>query len=157
MKTLLLALLLVLLVGGNALANNCRKGQPCGSTCISWEVTCHVGGGTSGGTSQDPEIPTGAWVAIGVGGVVVVGVLIWALTKGQEIKGTTHPHLPSTGRLKDGARCVTNPQCQSGLCGNVKGTRRCGIPPDESHFNLTPKFDMAVSLDGFAFVGFWDF
>ncbi|MGL6010643.1 MAG: SH3 domain-containing protein, partial [Shewanella oncorhynchi] len=24
-------------------AKNCKKGQPCGNSCISWNKTCHVG------------------------------------------------------------------------------------------------------------------
>ncbi|MCS6119143.1 SH3 domain-containing protein [Shewanella baltica] len=26
-----------------AYAKNCKKGQPCGNSCISWSKTCHVG------------------------------------------------------------------------------------------------------------------
>lgn len=45
-------LLLGLLVGlaTEVTAKNCKKGKPCGNTCIAWNKTCHVG--TSSSTSS---------------------------------------------------------------------------------------------------------
>lgn len=40
-------LLVVVISGPNAWAKNCKKGQPCGNSCISWNKTCRIGGGTS--------------------------------------------------------------------------------------------------------------
>lgn len=28
---------------GNAVAANCKKGQPCGNSCISWNKVCRIG------------------------------------------------------------------------------------------------------------------
>ncbi|QSX31092.1 SH3 domain-containing protein [Shewanella cyperi] len=38
-----LVFLLGLTIGFNAQAKNCKKGQPCGNSCISWKKTCRIG------------------------------------------------------------------------------------------------------------------
>jgi len=35
--------ILVMLAALPAEAKNCKKGQPCGNSCISWSKTCHIG------------------------------------------------------------------------------------------------------------------
>ncbi|HHC6764203.1 TPA: SH3 domain-containing protein, partial [Vibrio parahaemolyticus] len=40
---ILLVLFLGLTVGFNAQAKICKKGQPCGNSCISWKKTCRIG------------------------------------------------------------------------------------------------------------------
>jgi len=40
-KTIIIATTaFALLAAGEAMAR-CKKGQPCGNSCISWEKTCH--------------------------------------------------------------------------------------------------------------------
>ncbi len=40
---ILLVLFLGFTFGFNAQAKNCKKGQPCGNSCISWKKTCRIG------------------------------------------------------------------------------------------------------------------
>lgn len=40
-KVLILLLFSVAFAPNYALAKNCKKGQPCGNSCISWKKTCH--------------------------------------------------------------------------------------------------------------------
>lgn len=40
------ATLLLFIVSPAAFAKNCKKGQPCGNSCISWSKTCRIGTGS---------------------------------------------------------------------------------------------------------------
>ncbi len=42
-----LCLLVALVLPGTGLAQNCRKGKPCGNSCIARDKVCHVGQGTA--------------------------------------------------------------------------------------------------------------
>ena len=58
--------LLVILVGfmpNDSWSKNCRKGQPCGNSCISWDKTCRIGN-TSTGSSARTVIPAAPAVSI---------------------------------------------------------------------------------------------
>lgn len=47
-------LLLVVISGPNAWAKNCKTGQPCGNSCISWNKTCRIGGSSYNYTPSAP-------------------------------------------------------------------------------------------------------
>jgi len=47
-------LLLVVISGPNVWAKNCKKGQPCGNSCISWNKTCRIGGSSYNYTPPAP-------------------------------------------------------------------------------------------------------
>ncbi|MBL4263594.1 SH3 domain-containing protein [Vibrio fluvialis] len=53
---ILLVLFFCLTVGFNAQAKSCKKGQPCGNSCISWKKTCRIG--TSSSKSYLPSKST---------------------------------------------------------------------------------------------------
>lgn len=40
-KTMIILFSSILLLIPPAYAKNCKKGQPCGNSCISWSKTCH--------------------------------------------------------------------------------------------------------------------
>lgn len=48
----LLVLLACLLVAAPTFAKNCKKGQPCGNSCISWSKVCRIGTGSSSSSSS---------------------------------------------------------------------------------------------------------
>ena len=43
-----------LMMPGLAEARNCKKGKPCGNSCISKNDVCHKNGGTSEAVSETP-------------------------------------------------------------------------------------------------------
>jgi LysM repeat protein len=49
-------ILLLLLMGNTADAKNCKRGQPCGNTCISWSKTCHVGRSSYSPPTAPPKV-----------------------------------------------------------------------------------------------------
>jgi hypothetical protein len=80
MRFRIVAALCVLLPASLAAQRQCKKGIPCGGTCIAANKTCHVGTKSSGAartpdpgpalstaTSADPPSAASDWVASSVG------------------------------------------------------------------------------------------
>lgn len=53
-----LSLVLLVSFPSIALAQTCRKGKPCGNTCIAQNRECHVGSGTARATPQSTRAAT---------------------------------------------------------------------------------------------------
>lgn len=58
--------ILTLLAGDAEAQKHCKKGQPCGNSCISWSKTCRIGGGSSAPSSDRPAASTRGVVQAGV-------------------------------------------------------------------------------------------
>lgn len=51
---------------------NCKTGQPCGNSCISWSKTCRIGSGSSGGSYSAAPAALAAPAAAAMGKVAPV-------------------------------------------------------------------------------------
>lgn len=52
MRLKLICLISLVLFSSSTFAKTCKKGQPCGNSCISWKYTCHKGNTSSSSKSQ---------------------------------------------------------------------------------------------------------
>lgn len=57
MKFILGALITLSLFAIDAEARNCKKGKPCGNSCIAMNRTCHIGSGTYSAPSRAATLP----------------------------------------------------------------------------------------------------
>jgi hypothetical protein len=57
-RTFALALGFLLLAGAAEAQKSCKKGQPCGNSCISWSKTCRIGGSAPAPSADRPAAST---------------------------------------------------------------------------------------------------
>ncbi|MYZ43053.1 hypothetical protein EYW45_08785 [Achromobacter sp. KS-M25] len=57
---------------GTGWARNCKTGQPCGNSCISWSKTCRIGSGSFSGSYNTAPAALAAPAATAVSKVVPV-------------------------------------------------------------------------------------